>query len=147
MFDVQLFVNNSENNKVGKNITSITTVTGVLKNSCSIITPTIEINISNVPMVNYAYIPQFGRYYFITDITSTVNGLWSISLKCDVLESFKRNIYENTAILARQQYLFNLYLHDDNLMLSSDTFTLFKDFPNTPNNFGNTWEYTLICAG
>ena len=37
---------------------------------------------------NYAFIPEFSRYYFVTDWAFSA-GLWRASLSVDVLASFK----------------------------------------------------------
>lgn len=141
---IVLYRNESENNKVGKSLVELASVNGTLRERTSILNPTIEINNNNVINANYAYIPEFKRYYFITDIESVRNGLWGVSMKVDVLESYKQQIYENEAILARQENLYNLYLKDDYLNFTSDTFTLYKEFPN--NNFSND-TFILMTNG
>lgn len=42
-----------------------------------------------LPEFNYAYIPDFNRYYFVSEIVSVRTGLWRVSMRCDVLMSFK----------------------------------------------------------
>ena len=49
---------------------------------------------------NYAYIPYFNRYYFITDI-SWDNGLWILSMSCDVLATAKAIIGQSTQYVIR----------------------------------------------
>lgn len=141
---LNLYRNNSEPNKVGKSLTSLLSLNGTLREQTSIINPTITIETSGPILANYAYIPQFQRYYFITDIESVKEGLWSISMRCDVLESFKNQIGENEAILARQEKLFNLYLKDDLATFSSESFTLYKEFPKNAFTGG---FYCLITNG
>ena len=38
---------------------------------------------------NYAYIPQFNRYYFVSSVSTAATGLYVVSLVVDVLMSFK----------------------------------------------------------
>lgn len=65
--------------------------------ACNIKTPssveemTVETASASVPSYNYAYIGDFSRYYYVTDIAYN-RGLWEVSLKCDVLASFKTDI-------------------------------------------------------
>lgn len=141
---IVLYRNESENNKVGKSLVELSSVNGTLREKTSILNPTIEINNNNVINANYAYIPEFKRYYFITDIESVRNGLWGVTMKVDVLESYKQQIYGNEAILARQENLYNLYLKDEYLNFTSDTFTLYKEFPN--NNFSHD-TFILMTNG
>lgn len=62
---------------------------------------------------NYAYIEDFGkRYYFIRDIASVGRGLWDITMRCDVLMTYKDDILSSTAFLSRGEYG-NSLLNDD----------------------------------
>lgn len=140
-----LYQNNSEKNKIGKNLTTIRTIVGTLRQQTSIVNPTIEVVDSSVILANYAYIPEFDRYYFINDIESVRNNLWSVSMKVDVLESYKSEIKENTALITRQENLYNLYLNDERMKFTSDTFTLFRDFPI--QNFNGNGEFCILTCG
>lgn len=66
-----------------------------LKDASSIFFPVIKLNrgaaTTAAPTFNYCYIPDFGRYYFITDWSWDL-GLWDVSLKCDVLGSYRTQI-------------------------------------------------------
>lgn len=141
-----LYNNKSEPNRIGKNITALETFQGTLKDETSIINPIIEIKTDTIPLANYAYIPVFNRYYFITDISSIKNGLWSITMKSDPLESFKSEIKECDALVSRQEFLYNLYLEDNRLNVLADRFTIDKQFGTgtfTDNNGSNI----LIVSG
>lgn len=50
---------------------------------------------------NYAYIPDFGRYYFIVDVTSVRTDLWSVTLQVDPLMSHRDEIYGQTLYCER----------------------------------------------
>lgn len=56
---------------------------------------TLDFVLTNYENENYVYIPDFGRYYFITDIEIKNNGLFRISLKEDVLMSYKDVLTNN----------------------------------------------------
>ena len=73
-----------------------------LKEPTSVIEPVIVIETTSntFPDYNYAYIATFGRYYYITDIISDGN-LWQISMKTDVLATYKSNITSATLYLLR----------------------------------------------
>lgn len=66
------------------------TVTGKLRSSASKITPTIDFaqDITYFNGYNYAYIADFGRYYFIDDVISVRVDITSIVFRVDVLTSF-----------------------------------------------------------
>ena len=66
----------------------------LLKDNCSIVNPALKINESMLTSVhdwNYCYIPDFRRYYYVTDWIWQ-NGLWLCELQVDVLASFKLEI-------------------------------------------------------
>lgn len=79
-------------------------VTGILKEPCSILHPVIRLQ--NFPPVGrpyfyqYAYIPTFGRYYFVEDWTF-LNGLWEVSLTVDVLATYRTAIGESSLYVLR----------------------------------------------
>lgn len=116
-FSMNLYKNSAENNRVDKTnqLAFISTINGALRESCSIVTPVFDIQYDKVPNFNYIWIPSFGRYYFITDITSVRNGLWRVELKCDVLMTYKDGIKALSAIIARQENDFNDNLVDSKI--------------------------------
>ena len=97
---ITLCVNNSEKNKLGKSLSNLNVFSGSLKGETSVTNPVIIMELENPTGFNYAYIPEFGRYYFIDDMVSVRTGLWKISMKVDVLESFKNNIRGIPVILS-----------------------------------------------
>ena len=62
-----------------------------LKKGSSKLNPYIELAASNPTAYNYAYIPTYGRYYYVENWTFD-GGLWSADLSVDVLASFKEAI-------------------------------------------------------
>lgn len=73
-----------------------------LKEDTSIIAPVLTINTDqlSVPAWNYAYIPDFGRYYHITDIRSDGRH-WYVSMACDTLATYKSQIGAFSAYVLR----------------------------------------------
>lgn len=78
-----------------------------LKSDTSVINPEILIDFADQqnpqPHVsfNYAYIPDFGRYYFIADQRSVSGLLWEYSLTCDVLATYRSDIAAANLYLLR----------------------------------------------
>ena len=67
--------------------------TGTLTAESGIISPTVIMDFGNTaPTYNYAYITEFDRYYWITEITSIGGGLWRVSMRSDAMASFKSAI-------------------------------------------------------
>ena len=93
--EITLYTNESEKNKLEKTLDHPILLEGTLRDESSIINPIILISSEkeDIPyMYNYAYIPAFGRYYFITDIESVRTGIWRVSMHVDVLMSYKEQI-------------------------------------------------------
>ena len=53
---------------------------------------------------NYAYIPEFNRYYFINDIISVRKNIWQIELHVDVLMSYKEYFLKLNAFISRNEF-------------------------------------------
>lgn len=112
--DITLQINNSEKNRLDKNITDLVTLSGTLRDKTSIIDPVIMIegDLSSYVNCNYLTITAFNRSYFINNITSVRNDLFEITAHVDVLTTYKDSIRANSAIIARQEKKWNLYLND-----------------------------------
>ena len=143
--EITLCVNTSEKSKIGKNLTSMNVFSGTLREETSIISPVVLMELENPSSYNYAYIPEFGRYYFINDIVSVRKGLWRISMQVDVLESFKNYILDLGVILSDSE---NTGAEN---YLSSDVWkTKVKektDIINFPSGLSETGHFILITAG
>lgn len=113
MASVTLYVNSSENNRVTKSLSSGVTFTCEFKDQSSIYTPSILIGTStNLTGYNYADISDFGRKYFITDIVLVRANLYLLKLKTDVLSTWSSQVLACSAVIARQEGDYNLYLDD-----------------------------------
>ena len=111
---INLFQNNSDKNVVSKSLTAKGTVTGTLREDCSIIDPIIKIegiSGSDLPYLNYLEVVEFGRYYYITDIVLT-GKLFECHCHIDVLETYKDQIKVLPAVIARQESQNNVMLTD-----------------------------------
>lgn len=144
-FQIVLQTNNSEKNKLDKDLVTISTVSGILKNETSIIDPVILIEGDLAALVNcnYITIPVFGRSYFIRNIRSIRTNLIEVSAHVDVLSSFGSQIRSNVAVVHRQENRWNLYLNDGTFRIYQNPMVLTREFPN---GF-STFEFVLAVAG
>lgn len=142
---ITLQVSTSPKNKLDKDVTDVASLSGTLKTSTSIINPTIIIegDLSQYTNVNYMTIAEFGRSYFITNITSVTSKLFEIAAHVDVLSSFAGEIRANKAIVHRQETKWNLYLDDGSFKVYQNPMVLTKAFPS---GF-TTQEFVLAVAG
>jgi hypothetical protein len=135
-----LMKNISEREALTKSLTTLETLTGSLRNQSSIIDPVIEVTgiaSSTVTSCNYAYIPEFGRYYFVKNITSVRNNVWVIQCHVDVLKTYATQIKAQTAVVRRQEKNWNLYLDDGIFKTYQNPQIITKAFPAgfTTQNF------------
>ena len=90
---IQFLHNKSEYNTINKDTELIVEKTITLKNDCDLVNPYVVLKLDDVLFLsNYAYIPKFKRYYFITGIEILSKTLVAVSMHVDVLESFKSDI-------------------------------------------------------
>lgn len=70
----------------------------------------------NYSTYNYAYIPEFNRFYFIMEQSVKSSTMTEIDLQVDVLQSFKKQLIgenaEVEAMIERQESLNNAYFSD-----------------------------------
>ena len=145
-FTISLFKTASENNRVVKVLTDEKQLSGELRNQTSVLNPTIRIeSADNISGYNYCYISEFGRYYYIIDIVSVRTNCWVVSLRCDVLMSYKDEIQSMNVILNNTQETgLSNYLASPNWVNLVKTKTDIKVFPSGLSEQG---EFILITAG
>lgn len=94
----------------------------VLKDTSGVINPTIALKLDmsfNVSAYNYAYIPDFERYYFVREWTWE-RGLWVASLDVDVLATYKAQIGVSTQYVLRSSLASNGKILDTIYPTTSD---------------------------
>lgn len=143
---ILLYKNASEPERVDKDISDALALAGSLRNTTEVINPVIVIaeSASTLTDYNYAYIPLFDRYYFITELTSERTGITGVHMRVDVLMSWKTQIRQNSALLNHQENAGNTYLNDGTWFHDSRGFYTVKSFSN---GFNDSGEYILITAG
>lgn len=93
-FKVNLYTLSKRDNSTKQPSSTPVAYDCVLKDGCSIFTPAIKLDLglsSDPSVYNYAYIPAFGRYYFIEDWFFT-DRLWIANMRVDVLATYKSQI-------------------------------------------------------
>jgi hypothetical protein len=146
-FSVDLFVNNSPVEKIGKDLTGRHTISGiVLKRDTSILRPVLLVNSAqDIFTFNYMYIAEFSRYYFIDDIRSVHDNMWEVSAHVDVLETYKNQILSNQAVIRRQTNKYNTYLNDPEWKVYANENVVAYHFSGSP--FNKNMKYVLAVAG
>lgn len=121
-FTIKFYVSNVDEKVVDKTdfLEDAFSATGTLKEETSVVRPTILIERSTYPECNYAYISQFKRYYFVTEIVSVRNNLWAISMECDVLNTYKTGIKKCVGFVDRCEVGYNPMVIDNLVTVTSE---------------------------
>ena len=143
---VNLKINSSPVEKIGKSLTDGQSFNCLLKDNCSVLRPIIEVVTGeNITGYNYMQIPDFSRYYFIDDIISLNNNKWRISGHVDTLETYAAAILGNSAIIEGTENIQkNNYLNDNVFMVNCKHKT---DIINFPSGLLDSGQFILITAG
>lgn len=93
-----LYTTESAENVINKTLANPLLMNINLRRGMDISNPVLRLKFSgSMSQYNYAHIPEFNRYYFITDVESVNSNIWSFRLSVDVIESFKSEILSSFA--------------------------------------------------
>lgn len=143
---ITLYKTKSENNRVNKAIREPLALEGTLKEECDVLNPVITFELDDPTVYNYVYIEEFHRYYFIVNIDNIRNNIWRLSLKCDVLFTYRSGIKKLSAVIDKQEgtgYTTEYY-NDGSFKVREDNFI---EVHNYDNGFNDEGEFILLTAG
>lgn len=135
-----LYTNYSDNRVIDKRITQIAEISGKIKGDCLMTAPTIIIQNRDMTNVNYLYINDFNRYYYISEIKVMTGGVIELSCKVDVLMSFKTEIKQLKVNILRYENTAPTFLADTRIPLYSDTVQKVIEFPDNIFNLESPTE-------
>ena len=139
---VKLYKTLSEDNKLDKELTLVKEISINLLIRSNV--TSFDFSLSGViPDVNYMFIPDFGKYYFLKSPTIERNGYTSFRAEEDVLMTYREQIRQETGIVLRQENEGNLYITDSTFPVENRNKTFFKKFQN---GFSDTLSYYLIVG-
>lgn len=110
------YYNSSESNRLDKTLSQQFEAACTFRNSVSVLNPVIELEMDELPKINYVYLVALHRYYYVTDITIIRNRLYSLHLAVDVLMSYKDEILNLNPIIERQENYYNNLLVNDHVI-------------------------------
>lgn len=119
---------------------NVAPLSGVTRdNVIDIVNPTILVTSAAPIDCNYAYIPDFGRYYYVK-VSVIRAGLYALSMHCDVLTSHITNIKKSPAVAVRTKESgengnINLYVNDGDLPMFAYT----EDCVHILGSFAGGW--------
>lgn len=140
-FTIQLGVCRDPKNKLNKTMSDVVTYTCTVKRESTVspylgsthmeginvMTPQVCLKAGDdIFTKNFAYIPNFHRYYFVQKIEIAPNGICTIDLSEDVLMSWRDDIKACEVQLARSADFRNYYLYDNRLPITQQTIVTTK---------------------
>ena len=137
-----------ENSTKQPTASTASTFTCVLKDESGVLAPVIKVDpaIGNPRTFNYAYISDFGRYYYVREWTY-YRGEWTASLEVDVLASWKSQIGASTLYILRssKSSLWNKSIIDNKYPTLGPTKHIQVDTGNTGP--WNSMSYVIGTTG
>lgn len=110
---IKLYTQTIPKNKMFRNLTNEIILTGNVKDTFDILNPIVQFNYNvNLKNVNYAYIPEYGRYYFVSPPIISGKTVY-LKMHVDVLFTYKAIIMKSPCIAIRSSNRGNLYFQDD----------------------------------
>ena len=134
--EVQFYYNVSDARVINKNIIFGEVFEGQARDEVDIMSPIILFDTDEILRYNYAYIPEFQRYYNISDR----------NVLREVLMSFRADILNLSVVVDKQsmEENGNEYIDDSSLVAEN---VMFQTVYNFPGGFNSTGEFILITAG
>lgn len=138
-----LYENTSPKNKVVKNLKRQKVTECKLLEECSIENPELTIVADNLSHYNYLYIPDFRRYYFITDQKVVQNKIWKITAHTDVLMSSKEDLLKNQCVVEKVENGGSNYVDDGSWTVRADSFV---QATQMSGELGNYSTYLMVAG-
>ena len=135
---VILYSSSEEPESFPKSLSNGSELVGNLRDECDIINPVISIvGMKPNDTFNYCHIPEFSRYYFITNKKVITTSVVEISLHEDVLQTWSKYILQQEGVVLRNEFEYDSMLVD-NIVLTKDsnTVNVLKALPSNPDNGG-----------
>ena len=103
--EIKLYITEDSDTVMNKDLTLIATFDIQMRDTQNVSAPILilgEIAGVDLKTVNYAYIDEFKRYYFIRTITVGQNNIYTLAMECDVIETYREDILNSSALISRR---------------------------------------------
>ena len=135
--NVILYNNKSDKRQLVKNIAEIKTISATAKGDINIISPTLIIHNTDMANINYCYITELKRYYFLTNYTYITGQRIELHCNVDVLMSYADDIKRLKVNVLRYEKIKPSYITDSRIPLFSSTKQRVIEFPDNIFNLAN----------
>ena len=149
MFECTLYKTKAEKTALTKVMeTGWKAYEGVLINNSNVVDPSIKLHVGAdvIAKYNYMVIDDFGRKYFITDITALTTDTCMVTGHVDVLSTYAEDIRSNSGVVGRSANLAHRYMNDDMIKVDSRPHIVTQSFKNG-GYFLDTPSIALVVVG
>lgn len=144
--EITFYTTSDDKRKLTKNLTNVKTVQCTVKQQITLTNPVVYLHYdSNLINANYAFIPEFNRYYFIDNMNLIDGNMIQIAMSVDVLMSYNAEIKNLTAIVDRGNSR-NLTINDKTFIPTAYTNTIVYPFSETFSP-STQYKYVMQVAG
>ena len=146
---LELMNTSADKRYLSKSTSLIKKVTCKIKEGTSIINPTViikKLSDGHIRKCNYAHISEFGRYYFINDITEAPANQLEISMHVDVLKTYSSQIRGISTLILRQENIYSPYYEDKEALVRVNRFREKKNI-GTVGGADTTYYLTVNNGG
>lgn len=150
--NIYLYTSSAEPNSFPKELGEAVKIEGTLRDECDILNPVITlVGFNPANTFNYCYIPDFKRYYFITESSVVRTNVMELTMHVDVLQSWSNQILEQEGVILRNEYDYNVWLPDERVPIQSNNEYVFIKSNSTPftlniSDNGNSIEEIIVAT-
>lgn len=110
---------------------------------CSLHSPVITVRQFNgYANINYCYIDDYGRYYYITDMIAKSGGILEVHCRVDVLKTYDAVIRQSVGVCVANEHVGASHIADKNYPLDIRKNTTVYEFEGDPFNTETATDYT-----
>ena len=151
---VTLIVNKSDRKCINKSLdVKLAGINARAKEPCDILRPVIELEKETITQagvsyskINYLYIEEFGRYYFVDSVTIEPGGLLVFEASVDVLYTYRKDLLNTQFEVIRSSSLYSKYFVDPQLALQVLRYYDWKKIGHVPQSSSGK-KYIITVAG
>ena len=120
MVDITFYNNNSDRRCINKVLTDAKTISGNIKTqyTSSGISLDIDVSVAGIAPFQFNYMKFDNKYYYIDSADFISQNIIRLNCGIDLLETYKAQILNQTAVLERSENIYNRYIDDDMLGLN-----------------------------
>lgn len=147
--NIKLYHTSSNPNVLSKYLTSEKTKVCQITSECDIQSPVFlfDFDGSIVSGYNFAFVPEWGKYYFINEPNVLNGNQLEISGKIDPLMSNRSAILNSQIIAGRSSSNYENYIEDNMIRDSGKIRTVIRRLPKVFDTANATNNYLIILGG